>query len=106
MMPNKLSFVPVTTKSSPCVKTEVFHFLLWNNFLELRAPAHNPNFRDDLVNLVPNSLLHLWYRICFLQQSDFPEQSSADDFTRAGLRALAWKYAREIFTCISENFGL
>ena len=28
------------------------------------APAHNPQFRDAVANLVPNCLLHLWYRTC------------------------------------------
>ena len=34
---NRLSFDPVTTTPSPCVKPEVFFFLLWHRLLELRT---------------------------------------------------------------------
>ena len=67
----RLSFVPVTTESSPCVKPEVF-LLLWIKFLELHSSS-SPQFsrcpcqsRNQLLasSLAPYNAL--------LQQSDVP----------------------------------
>ena len=101
-----LELRPVTTKSSPCVKPEVFLLLLWTDkFLELR-PSSQPQFSShSRSHLLAASLVP--YMLFFnnpISPLSFSEQSSAGYFTSTSLSALAWKYARE--TCLNENSGL
>ena len=61
---------PVTTKSSPCVKPEVFLFLLWNRFLELHSKTVTPIFEMPLPTSFPIACCVSGTVHALLQQSE------------------------------------
>ena len=108
---SRLPFVPVTTKSSPCVKPEVFRFLLWNKFLELRLQLVKPIFEKPLPVSFPIAYCISGIVHALLQAVQFTLWTFLSSLLLAisqaqAFEALAWKYARETSTCISENSGI